>query len=110
VGLVVSVVPALVEVHLRRSIDTMRRRGSVQRPTERVVCLVVLIVVALGQVLFHVQPPSICARLAAEQSSQLIIRVRRMRRTSQLATLRVAYYLPWAVHETSEQKRCADAT
>ena len=55
------------------------------RPGQHVVCLVVLIVVARevrvlgadvanGPVLFHVQPPAIGARLAAERSPSLIIR------------------------------------
>jgi len=79
VGLVVSIVPARAEVHLR-GIDTMWRRSFTQRPGRHVVCFVVLIVVALGgvwvlgtevasgPVLFHVQPPSMGARLAAERS------------------------------------------
>ena len=84
--LVVSIVPARVQVHLRgRGIDTMWRRSLTGRPGEHVVCLVVLIVVARevrvlgadvasGPVLFHVQPPAIGARLAAERSPSLIIR------------------------------------
>ena len=44
--LVVSIVPARVEVHLRgRGIDTMWRRSFTQRPGQHVVCFVVLIVV-----------------------------------------------------------------
>jgi hypothetical protein len=85
VRLVVSIVPARVQVHLRgRGIDTMWRRSFTRRPGEHVVCLVVLIVVgrqvrvladvASGPVLFHVQPPAIGARLAAERSPSLIIR------------------------------------
>ena len=49
-GLVVSVVPARAEVYLRRGIDTMWCRSSTQRPGRNVVCFVVLIVVALGDV------------------------------------------------------------
>ena len=78
VRLVVSIVPAGAEVHLWR-IDTMWRRSFSQRPGRHVVCFVVLIVVARGdvrvlgtevasgRVLFHVQPP-LGARLAAERS------------------------------------------
>src|SRR5712672_2052777 len=85
VGLVVSIVAAGVEVHHWR-IDTMWRRSFTQRPGRHVVCFVVLIVVARGDVrvrgadvasgpvLFHVEPPSIGARLVAERSPQLIIR------------------------------------
>ena len=69
--LVVSIVPARVEVHLRgRGIDAMWRRSFTQRPGQHVVCFVVFIValgcvwvlgadVASGRVLFHVQPSSI---------------------------------------------------
>jgi hypothetical protein len=79
VRLVVSIVPAGAEVHLWR-IDTMWRRSFSQRPSRHVVCFVVLIVVARGdvrvrgtelasgRVLFHVQPPLMGARLAAERS------------------------------------------
>src|SRR3954451_18951481 len=68
-GLVVSVVPAGAKVDLWR-IDTMWRASSTQRPGRRIVCFVVLEVVARGNlralrtevasgpVLFHVQPPS----------------------------------------------------
>ena len=85
-GLVVSIVPAGAEVHLRRGIDAMWRRRFTQRAGKHVVCFVVLVVVALrdarvvgtevasGPVLFHVQPP-IDARLAADRSPQVIIRV-----------------------------------
>ena len=78
-GLVVSVVPARAEVYLRRGIDTMWCRSSTQRPGRNVVCFVVLIVVALGDVrvlgtevssgpvLFHVPPPSMGARSARMQ-------------------------------------------
>jgi hypothetical protein len=60
----------------------MWRSSSTKQPGRHVVCFVVLIVVALGdvrvlgtelasgQVLFHVQPPSMGARLAAERSPQ----------------------------------------
>ena len=85
--LVVSIVPARAEVHLRwRGIDTMWRRSLTQRLGLHVVCFVVLIVVAQGDVrvrgadvasgpvLFHVQPPSIGTRMAAERSPSLIIR------------------------------------
>jgi hypothetical protein len=88
VGLVVSIVPAGVEVHHWR-IDTMWRRSFTQRPSRHVVCFVVLIVVALrnvwvlgtdvasGPVVFHVQPPSMSARLAAERSrSSLFARLK----------------------------------
>jgi hypothetical protein len=73
VGLVVSTVPVRAEVHLRRKSDTMWRRSSTQRPGRHVVCFVVLIVVAVGDVrvlgtevasgpvLFYVQPPSMGA-------------------------------------------------
>jgi hypothetical protein len=85
VGLVVSIVPAGAEVHHWR-IDTMWRRSFTQRASRHVVCFVVFIVVARGDVwvlsaevasgpvLFHVEPPSIGARLVAERSPQLIIR------------------------------------
>lgn len=80
-GLVVSIIPALTEIHLRRGIDTTWPRSSTQRPGRCIVCFVVLIVVALGNVrvlgfevatgpvLFHVKPPSMGARLVAEQAS-----------------------------------------
>jgi hypothetical protein len=71
VGLVVSIVPAGAEAHLWR-INTMWRSSLIWRPGRHiVVCFVVLIVVALGDVrvlgtavareravLVHVQPPS----------------------------------------------------
>jgi hypothetical protein len=69
VGLVVSIVPALAEAYPRWGIDSMWRRSFTQRPGRHVVCLVVLIIVALGNawvlgtevasgpVLFHVTPP-----------------------------------------------------
>jgi hypothetical protein len=72
-GLVVSIVPVRAEVHLRQGSDTMCRRSSTQRPGRYVVCFVVLIVVAVGDVrvlgaevasgpvLVHVQPPSMGA-------------------------------------------------
>lgn len=47
-GRVISIVPALPEVHLRRGIDTMWRSSSTRQPGRRVVCFVVLIVVAWG--------------------------------------------------------------
>jgi hypothetical protein len=74
VGLVVFVVPAGAKVHLRW-IDMMWRTSCTQRPGRHVVCFVVLVVVARGDfralgtgvasgpVLFHVQPPSMGARL-----------------------------------------------
>jgi hypothetical protein len=80
VGLVVSIIPALAEFHLRGRSDTMWRRTSSQRAGQHVVRFVVLIVavlaqvrilvteVARGRVLFHVQPPWMGARLAAERS------------------------------------------
>jgi hypothetical protein len=87
VRLVVFIVPARAEVHLRgRGIDTMWRRSLTQRPGRHVVCFVVLKVVARGDVrvrgadvasgpvLVHVQPPSIGTRTAAERSPSLIIR------------------------------------
>lgn len=82
-GLVVFIVPAGAKVHLRRN-DTMWRRSSTQGPGRHVVCFVVLVVVARGdfwalgtgvasgQVLFHVQPPSVGARLGAERSPLLL--------------------------------------
>ena len=84
--LVVSIVPARAEVHLRgRGIDAMWRRSLTQRPGQHVVCFVVFIIAlgcvsvlradsASGPVLFHVQPPSMGARLTAERSPSLIIR------------------------------------
>ena len=92
VRLVVSIVPARVQVHLRgRGIDTMWRRSCTAAARPAVVCLVVLIVVAREvqvsgadvarrPVLFHVQPPTISARLAAERSPSLIIRAIEYRR------------------------------
>jgi hypothetical protein len=81
VGLVVLVVTARAEVHSLWGIDTMWCRSSAQRPGRHVVCFVVLIVVALGDVrvlcikvasgpvLFQVQPPSMwrsaCCRAVA---------------------------------------------
>jgi hypothetical protein len=50
VGLVVAKVPAGTEVHRRWRIDTMWRASSTQRPGRHVMCFVVLIVVALGDV------------------------------------------------------------
>jgi hypothetical protein len=51
VGLVVSIVPARAEVHLRWwGIDTMWRRSFARWPGPHVVCFVVLIIVALGDV------------------------------------------------------------
>ena len=86
-GLVVSVVPASAEAHLWR-IDTMRRRSLTWRPGRYIVVrFVVPIVVALGDVRvlgtevakgravpFHVQPPSMGVRVAADRSPSLIVR------------------------------------
>ena len=75
-GLVVSVVPAGAKVHLWR-IDTMWRTSATAPRGRDVVCFVVLVVVARrdlhalgagvasGPLLFHVQPPSMGARLGA---------------------------------------------
>jgi hypothetical protein len=85
VGLVVSIIPACVEMHLWwRGIDTMGRSNCPQGACQGVVCFVVLVVFALGDVrmlrtevasgpvLFHVQPPSLwrsagCRVVAATQ-------------------------------------------
>ena len=84
--LVVSIVPARVEVHLRgRGIDAMWRRSFTLRPGQHVVCFVVFIV-ALGCVsgsrrrhrerAGSLPRPAFLddARLAAERSPSLIIR------------------------------------
>jgi hypothetical protein len=81
VSLVVSIVAARAEVHLRgRGINTMWRKNPTQWPGRHDMCFVVFIIVARrnvwvfgtdvasGPVVFHVQPPSMSARLAAEPS------------------------------------------
>jgi hypothetical protein len=50
VGLVVSIVPARAEVHLPWGIDTMSHRDCTYRAGWQVVCFVVLIVVATGDI------------------------------------------------------------
>jgi len=114
VGLVVSIVSAGVEVHHWR-IDAMWHRRLSQRPSRHVVCFVVLIVVgrgdvrvlgtevASGPVLFHVEPPSIGARLVAERSPQLIIRATEDWCRGCNATrlhVRVLFDRPWMLGQT----------